>query len=152
MTKPLLHALLAGAGIALSLCLLHLASQLAGAPLLIAPFGASAALLFGLPDSPLSKPKRVLGGYAIAMLVGMPAIMLLGYNLYVAALATGVVVTLMLVLNLFHAPVAGLPILLVLQKVSWSFVLFPLLAGLLLLLSLAIGFRYLRSHHPHSKV
>lgn len=131
---------------------MHLIASLWAVPLLIAPFGASAALLFGLPDSPLSKPRRVLGGYAIASVLGLLTVMLFGYNMYVAAVATGVIVSLMLVFNLFHAPVAGLPILLVLQKADWAFVLFPLAAGLGLLLLLGIGYRYLRSHHPLSKV
>ena len=37
-----------------------------GVPMLIGSFGASAVLLFAAPDSPLSRPRNLLGGHAMA--------------------------------------------------------------------------------------
>lgn len=43
----------------------------AGLPLLIAPMGASAVLLFALPASPLAQPWSILGGNMISAAVGI---------------------------------------------------------------------------------
>uniref|UniRef100_UPI0014902F3E HPP family protein n=1 Tax=Acinetobacter nosocomialis TaxID=106654 RepID=UPI0014902F3E len=45
----------------------------AGLPLLIAPMGASAVLLFAVPASPLAQPWSILGGNVIAALIGVTA-------------------------------------------------------------------------------
>ena len=39
-------------------------------PLLIAPMGASAVLLFAVPTSPLAQPWSIIGGNTIAALIG----------------------------------------------------------------------------------
>ena len=46
-------------------------TQQFGLPLMMAPFGASCALLFAAPDSPLAQPRSVIGGHFIASLVGV---------------------------------------------------------------------------------
>jgi len=40
-------------------------------PLLVAPMGASAVLLFGASDSPLAQPWSILGGNFVSALVGV---------------------------------------------------------------------------------
>src|SRR6516164_7150921 len=42
-------------------------------PLLIAPMGASAVLLFGVPASPLAQPWPIVAGNLIAALIGVTA-------------------------------------------------------------------------------
>ena len=42
-------------------------------PILIAPMGASAVLLFAVPASPLAQPWSILGGNVVAALVGVTA-------------------------------------------------------------------------------
>ena len=39
----------------------------------IAPMGASAVLLFGVPNSPLAQPRSIVGGNALAATVGVCA-------------------------------------------------------------------------------
>ena len=43
----------------------------AGLPLLVAPMGASAVLLFAVPASPLAQPWSIIGGNTISALVGI---------------------------------------------------------------------------------
>lgn len=40
-------------------------------PLAIGSMGATAVLVYGLPDSPLSTPRNVIGGHMISALVGV---------------------------------------------------------------------------------
>lgn len=42
-----------------------------GLPLIIAPFGASAVLVFGAFRSPLAQPRNVIGGHVVSALVGV---------------------------------------------------------------------------------
>lgn len=44
-----------------------------GLPLLMAPFGASAVLLFAASQSPLARPKNVIGGHVLSAFVGVTA-------------------------------------------------------------------------------
>jgi CBS-domain-containing membrane protein len=41
------------------------------APIIIASFGATAVLIYGVMDSPLSQPRNVLGGHFVSALVGV---------------------------------------------------------------------------------
>jgi CBS domain-containing membrane protein len=43
----------------------------AHAPLIVAPIGASAVLVFAVPSSPLAQPWSVVGGNVISCLVGL---------------------------------------------------------------------------------
>lgn len=52
-----------------------------GLPLIIAPFGASAVLVFGAFRSPLAQPRNVIGGQVVSALVGVTV-----YHLYQLAL------------------------------------------------------------------
>ena len=58
-----------GAGLTiLALLMLHDATQLAW---LIPSFGASCALVFGVPDSPFANPVSVIGGHLVSSSVGL---------------------------------------------------------------------------------
>lgn len=81
----------AGSFIALSLMsLLHvLFLNSAGLPLIMAPFGASAVLVFGAFRSPLAQPRNVIFGHIISSLIGVTAYQMAGDN---AALAVSLAV------------------------------------------------------------
>ena len=68
----------AGVGALIGILLTGLVTRLAlgesaAVPLLIAPMGASAVLLFAVPASPLAQPWSILGGNLVAALVGVTA-------------------------------------------------------------------------------
>ena len=58
-----------------------------GLPLLIAPMGASAVLLFALPASPLAQPWAILGGNMISAAVGVSCAYWIGDPALAAAVA-----------------------------------------------------------------
>jgi len=57
-------------------------------PILIAPMGASAVLLFAVPASPLAQPWSIIGGNLIAALVGVTLALLVPDPTAAAALAS----------------------------------------------------------------
>lgn len=81
------------------------------APLLLAPFGATAVLVFGQPASPLAQPANVIGGYVLAGLVTAAAVMTLPPTWWAAGLAVGCAIMLMAALRLTHPPAGAVPLL-----------------------------------------
>eukprot|EP01031_Cornospumella_fuschlensis_P010795 gene10795-13211_t len=73
-------------------------------PLLIAPMGASAGLLFAVPSSPLAQPWSIIGGNLVAALVGVSAARLIADPFLAAGVAAGVAIFLMLLLRCLHPP------------------------------------------------
>src|ERR1700754_1265984 len=73
-----------------------------GIPLLIAPFGATAVLIFGQPKSPLAQPANVIGGYLFAALIGAAAVFLFPGLWWAAAIAVGLAIAGMLALRITH--------------------------------------------------
>ncbi len=80
-------------------------------PLLLAPLGSTAGLLFGQPSSPLSQPINVMGGYLVGTIVCEAAFLVFPGAWLAAAVAVGVTIVAMRGLRVTHPPAAALPIL-----------------------------------------
>lgn len=74
------------------------------AVLLVASMGATAVLLFALPEGALSQPWNVLGGHAASALVGVACSAWVGPRSLAAALAVGLAIGVMLLLRCVHPP------------------------------------------------
>ena len=135
-------SLLAGLGGGLAaLCLLWW-SSLSAYPLIMAPFGASCVILFALPESPLAQPRNVIGGHILTALVGLLALHFLPPSIWATALAVGVGIAAMVVTKTTHPPAGANPLLILLagKSFAWSFLLFPVGIGALLLVVMAAAF------------
>jgi len=86
-----------------SLCRFALGSD-ASSPLLVAPMGASAVLLFSVPASPLAQPWPVIGGNVVSALVGVAAGKLIADPMLAAAAAIALAIAAMSVLRCLHPP------------------------------------------------
>ncbi|MFT3987515.1 HPP family protein [Aestuariivirga sp.] len=73
-------------------------------PLIVAPMGASAVLLFAVPASPLAQPWPVIGGNTISALVGVSVLHLVKDPLYAAGLAVGLAILIMSLTRSLHPP------------------------------------------------
>ncbi|MFC6495824.1 HPP family protein [Ancylobacter dichloromethanicus] len=104
-------AALAGLGAMIAIGVTGALSFHAGAPLLIAPFGASSVLLFSVPNSPLSQPANVVGGHLVATGVAIALHMVLPGTWWAAAIAVGAAIALMALLRLIHPPAGADPLL-----------------------------------------
>lgn len=109
---PLRQALIAALGGTVGIALLALISDVSGSAVLIAPLGATAVLVFGLPKSPLSQLRHVVGGHALAMIVGLVCLSFLGNGVLAVGIASGLALGLMLVTRTVHPPAGANPLLL----------------------------------------
>lgn len=112
-------------------------SQVSGALWLMAPFGASCVLAFGMPDSPLAQPRNIIGGHVIATLVGLAVLHTLGDSWWSAALAVGLALAAMQQTRTLHAPAGANPLVVIASHAPLSFVVTPVLAGSLVIVAVA---------------
>jgi len=146
------ESLLAGVGGGLGIFLLAILSLSSDAPLLMAPFGASCVLLFSVPESPLSQPKNVIGGHLISSLVGVVFVFLWPVTPVTLALAVAFAITLMSLLKVTHPPAGADPIVILLGAKGFSFLLFPVLSGSILLVMVALIFHRLSGLHTYPAI
>jgi CBS domain-containing membrane protein len=131
----------------------------AGLPMLIAPMGASAVLIFAMPSSPLAQPWPVLGGNVLSAAIGVACAHLVGDPALAAALAVACAIAAMFALRCLHPPGGAIALTAVLggpaiQAAGFGFALSPVAINSLLLLAVAYVFnnatRHRYPHHPHA--
>lgn len=126
-------------------------SMLTGWPLLVAPLGATAVLLFGQPASPLAQPANVLGGYFVATIVAVAAMAAFPGLLPAAIVAVGMSIALMLALRVTHPPAGAIPLVALPTSSGSGAMLFAIIfVGSVSLVVLAILHHWLppRSQYP----
>jgi CBS-domain-containing membrane protein len=126
--------LLGALGATLGIVLLQVLSETSNIALLVAPFGATFVLVFALPESPLVKPRNIIGGYLIATIIGMAFYQLMGNNPLSLGLAFGLSFVLMQLTKTLHPPAGSVPLLIMFSEIDWSFVISPILLGVILIL------------------
>lgn len=123
-------ALLAGIAATFAIGVLSYADAWSGHGLwLMAPFGATAVLVFGVPDSPLAQPKNVIIGHLITATIGLVFVHFVPVEPWSLACATGLAISAMLVTKTTHPPAGANPLLIMLTGQSWSFLVTPVLLG-----------------------
>lgn len=136
-----------GSSIAISLIglLHHFYVTATGLPLLIAPFGASAALVFGAYRSPLAQPRNVIGGHIISALAGITVYQLTGggNEILGLSLAIPLAIGLMLLTGTLHPPGGATAFITVaggeaIHSLGYWYVLSPCLAGSVLMILIAL--------------
>lgn len=124
-------------------------------PILIAPMGASAVLLFAVPSSPLAQPWSIMGGNVLAALVGVSVALLVADPLVASAVAIGVTILLTMTFRCVHPPSGAVALTAVLgghaiQALGYGFVVWPVGANSVLLLGVALLFnRGVGRSYPH---
>jgi CBS domain-containing membrane protein len=124
-------------------------------PLIVAPMGASAVLLFAVPASPLAQPWSIIGGNTLSALVGLAV----GYLVDDRALAAGLAVSLAIMAMSFarclHPPggAAALSVVLGGSTVeAWgaAYAFVPVALNSVILVALGMTFhRLARRSYPH---
>ena len=115
-------------------------------PLLLGSLGATCVLLFGFPDAPFSQPRNILLGHLISSFIGLSLVSILGYHVWVLALALALAIATMMFTRTVHPPAGSNPVIIFLLHPSWSFLIFPTLMGTLLVL--LFGLFYLNVARP----
>ncbi|MBB3910982.1 HPP family protein [Sphingomonas desiccabilis] len=127
-------------------------------PLLVAPMGAAAVLVFVVPASPLAQPWSVVGGNIVSALVGVTAARFIPVPHLAAGVAVGGAILAMSLLRCLHPPggaaaltaVVGGP---VVVTAGYGFALVPVGLNAVLLMLAGVAFHRLSGHsYPHRPV
>ena len=102
-------------------------------------FGSSMVLLFGFPESPFAQPRNVFFGHLVTTLVGVIFVNLITLPIFITiAIAVGVGIFFMILLNVVHPPAGGNPIMVIIGSVSYDYLIFPTISGCFIIIFLAI--------------
>lgn len=109
-----------------------------GLPLLLAPLGPTALVIFGQPESAGAQPINIFAGYLIGTVMAVLAMAVVPEPWWLATLCVGLAMLVMLVLRVTHAPAAAVPLLTYSGPVDPLTLFVVLLAACILLVGLGI--------------
>lgn len=148
----LVSHLKSGSGAIAGMSLVGVLTSFTGLPMLIAPLGATAVLLFGQPASPLAQPMNIFAGYLVASLVGVGAAIAFPGLWLATAVAVGLSIALMAILRVTHPPAGAIPLVATASPYQGSTLFVVVLLGCVSLLALALVHHRLppRIQYPRS--
>jgi CBS-domain-containing membrane protein len=112
--------------------------------LIIAPFGASAVLVFGATKSPLAQPRNLLGGHILSAVIGVSAYRILPDHIWLAAaVAVATAIAVMHATKTLHPPGGATALIAVIggEKIhglGYFYALVPVAAGAAIMLAVAL--------------
>ncbi len=115
--------------------------------LLIAPFGASAFLIFAVPNSPLAQPWSAVVGNTVSALAGLAVLQFGLPTLPAVCLAVTLAVFVMAVARALHPPGGAVAIATILAAPAPVFAIFPVMSGTLALVVSGMVWAYLTGRH-----
>lgn len=130
---------------------LHLVDSL----FLVGSFGATAVLLYGVPNSSFSQPRNMVGGHIISAIVGVSCSLLLSaMPALAAAMAVSIAILLMHLTRTIHPPGGATAIIAVIgseeiHRMSYLYVLTPIATGALIMLIVALLVNNISSHRQY---
>jgi CBS-domain-containing membrane protein len=74
---------------------------------IIASIGATAFIIFAMPDSITAQPRNVIGGQLVGLFFGFLFSLFPQYSIFAYSLAVGVSIFTMVVIDMEHPPAAG---------------------------------------------
>lgn len=124
-------------------------------PLLVAPIGASAVLIFAVPASPLAQPRGVILGNLVSALIGITCALLIPQTLAAAPLAVGLAIGAMILLGCLHPPGGAVALISVIggdavTHAGYRFAFDPVLLDSVLLVAAGMAWnRLVGRSYPH---
>jgi CBS-domain-containing membrane protein len=143
-------AILAGAvGGGIAIASMEAFSITTAFPLVAIPFATSIVTVLGSPKAEPAQPCALIGGHLVSTFVGLFVVKLLGPDPWAAAIAVGLAMVAMLLTGTFHPPAGTDPLVVVVNNMSWSFLVVPVGIGALLLALFAITWHNLVARGPN---
>lgn len=125
---------------------------------LVGSFGASAVLVYGVPNAELSQPRNLIGGHIISALIGITVYKYLPFEISVlSALAVSLSIVAMHFTRTLHPPGGASALIAVIgssqiHELGYMFVLTPITIGAIILLIIGLVVNNLSSnpnrHYP----
>ncbi len=124
------------------------AASAVGGALMVTSMGASAVLLFAVPQGALSQPWAVVGGHLLSAFIGVSCQKLFPGHAWTAAVAVGLAVLGMYYLRCIHPPGGATALAAVIggpdvHALGYGYLLMPVLINVAAILSMAIAFNAL---------
>ena len=111
--------------------------------LVVGSFAASAVLIYGVPNSPLSQPRNLIGGHLLSAIVGVVSYKLFSSNLFLAtAIAVSTSILIMQLTLTLHPPGGATSLIAVIggeqiHELEFFYILIPVFSGALILFLIA---------------
>ena len=126
--------------------------------LIIGSFGASAVLIYGAVNSPLSQPRNLMGGHLLSAFIGVSIYKIFpDYIIFGSALAVSISILAMQLTLTLHPPGGATALIAVIgskniHELGYMYVLIPVFSASLILLVIAIIINNIPSHryYPES--
>ena len=122
-----------------------------GYPVIAAPFGAAAVLVFAVPNSPLAQPRNLIFGNLIGGVISVLMVTLFGSGAWVMALSVATAIKVMQLTKSLHPPGGAVALVGVLSNATWDFILTPVLAGSIILLFCTFAFNNIMPERSYPK-
>lgn len=159
LTDRLLACIGAAIGIGLTIAVCRAFPPLAAdLPIIVAPLGASAVLVFAVPSSPLAQPWPVVGGNVLSTLVGVAAFQHIPNLAIAAGVAVGLAILVMSLLRCLHPPGGAAALTAVIgsngiHEAGYSFAFTPVAINSIALVAIAMLYHRAVAHsYPHRAV
>jgi CBS-domain-containing membrane protein len=140
---PLLAILAGATGGAIAIAGMEAFSARTAFPLVAIPFATSIVMVLGSPKAEPAQPRALIGGHLVSTLVGLLVVKACGPAAWAAAVAVGLAMVAMHLSGTFHPPAGIDPLVIVVNDMSWSFIVMPVGVGVMLLAAFAYGWHNL---------
>ena len=113
-------------------------------------FGATVFLVFALHNLETAQPKNIFFGHLVSIIVGIIFNETIGFSFYSLGLSVGGAGILMGYFKVMHPPAASNPLVALFMDLSFDYILFPVVAGtiVIILLSILINKIILKRNYP----
>lgn len=120
-------------------------------PVIAAPFGAAAVLVFAVPNTPLAQPRNLIFGNLIGGIISVLMVTLFGSEPWVMALSVATAIKVMQLTKTLHPPGGAVALVGVLSNATWGFIITPVLAGSIILLFCTLAFNNIMPERSYPK-
>jgi len=116
----------------------------------VASFGASAVMVFGVPDAPMAQPRNVILGHTLSATAAVVTVMMFGLTWWSPALGTALALLLMLLTKTTHPPGGATALFGVMTQVQPGYIITPMMTGtvILVIIGLLINNLSPNRHYP----
>ena len=99
-------------------------------------FGSTTLIVLIFYESEFAQPTNIFFGHLLGIIVGILFNEFLGISFITLGLSVGTTVTLMMYLKIIHPPAAANPLIALFADVSLNYIIFPVLAGSIVIIFL----------------
>ena len=101
-------------------------------------FGSTTLIVLIFYESEFAQPSNIFFGHLLGIIIGILFNELLGISFFTLGLSVGATVTLMMYFKIIHPPAAANPLIALFADVSINYIIFPVLAGSIVIIFLTI--------------